>query len=197
MKKFNHLSLLQEAINGNHKGILRNLLEPKHITLGLKFPRYHYLRGQVLVDDVNDLIDEHIPTFTFEKLVQLLFEDVLHLAKEKSTLDLAKAFRVFLLKKEEREAITIKDLHKINEYQFEFRNYKKRKDETFVIHHVSFQRKQLLRGELLIHDMMKALPELSISLPEVIQLRFIDCMDQVEKNNPTIIRNIIAAFERI
>lgn len=196
MKKFNHLSLLQEALNGNHRGIIRNLFEPKHITLGLHFPRYYYLRGKILVDDVNELIDEQIPTFTFEKLVQLLFEDILYLAKERSAFEMAKAFKQFLLKKEKREEEAVQDLHQINEYQFEFRTQRKKREEHYVFHPVSFHRKLLLRGEILIHDMIKALPELKITLQEVITLRYIDCMEQVENNNPIIIKNIIAAFDK-
>lgn len=152
------------------------------------------MRGKVLVEDVNDCLDQGDPLFTFDRLIQLLYEDVLMKTRE-ITAD--KLSHLLLKQAQEQENYFFQEVPAVKQhspYHFEIQKVKQRKSIPVIRTKIKFSRKNIYRGEVLLHDLSKVNENFNLSLEEVIVVRYLECMKQVQKNNPEILRNILSAI---
>lgn len=203
MKKFSQLNLIHNAVVSGTGEIINRFFESKYVTLYIQVPRYDFLRGKVLVSDINELLDEDIKPYTLEELFQLLFEDLLKQmaygdllksTKKQAGFDLETMANFFMNKKEElfidqsqTEHALIQETDSL--FTFEDRIISKKVDK--VEFPLRLLKKIALRGEVFLYDMAEVCPGFDLTLEESITIHYCHVMKSVKQGDHNVLRRIL------
>lgn len=193
MRKFSQLDLIHNAIVTGTGEVFQKLFESKYVKLDITIPKYELLRGKALVSDVNEILSAHGQSpITIDDLFTLLYMDFLH--QIKSGTDLAAFGELLLRKKKEQEedSYKVKDVIQRNPFQFELQDKIIKNKKSLIVYPIKITRKAAWRGEVLLYDISQVVPDLNISLEELISIRYQDVMKSVKKGNVDVLRAIIA-----
>lgn len=193
MKKFSQLDLIHNAVVSGAGEVINRIFESKYATLYIKIPKYDYLRGKVLVSDINDLLDEDNKPYTLEELFHLLFEDLLKqmaygdlLQNKQGSFDLETMATFFMSKKEEFfisqsriEQAWVQETP--NLFKVEDRVISKKAD--IVEFPLRMFKKVALRGEVFLYDMAEVCPGFNLTLEESIAIHYCHVMKNVKQGN--------------
>ncbi|MFI9225248.1 hypothetical protein ACIGQ5_22420 [Peribacillus frigoritolerans] len=201
MKKFSQLNLINNAVVSGTGEIINRFFESKYVTLYLNIPRYDYLRGKVLVSDINDLLDEEIKPYTLEELFQLLFEDLLKqiaygdlLQNKQGSFDLKTMANFFMSNKEEifiSQRRTEQTWVQENPNLFTVSDKVISKKADIVEFPLRMLKKVALRGEVFLYDMAEVCPGLNLTLEESIAIHYCHVMKSIKQGNHDILRRIL------
>jgi hypothetical protein len=203
-KSYAKNSLLTEKLSGMNevKGFFHHIFTTrKHLTLPL--PYYDYLRGKVFIEDLRDNFGQEVPySFDIGVLIYILYDDFLRQVKKGvKNEDVAK----YLLKgdknyfsKERKQKKVIKAL---SQHVFEFQTEEEMEEEDTVKKaylELRMRNSEILRGEVLIHDLEPYLNEVQMDLEKLIIIVFSDFITSIKNNGnsldvqKSIIANILS-----
>lgn len=198
MKKFSRYDLLNSAVMDSAGGIMNKLFESKTVRMDIEASLYDLKRAQVFVGTVNEIIQEQSDiVYTIEKLMAMIVQDFLRAIDYGLTLeDLAKWVRSL-----QEPPVSAEDI-KVHHYQgngsglnledlkAQYRKQSRRTEEKTYIS-ARIEKKYILRGEVLLHDLREVAPDLDISVEEFVSLRFKDIMQQIKQGNYEVLKNIV------
>jgi len=203
MRKFSQLDLIHNAVVSGAGEVINRFFESKYATVTIKIPKYDYLRGKVLVSDINDLLEDENKPYTLEELFQLLFEDLLKQMaygdlmqnqKKQGSFDIETMANFFMNKKEEiyisesgTEQTWIQETP--NLFKIEDRVISKKAD--FIEFPLRILKKVALRGEVFLYDMAEVYPGFNLTLEEAIAIHYCHVMKNVKQGNHDILRRIL------
>ncbi len=198
MKKFSRYDLLNNTVMDSAGGIMSKLFESKTVRMDIEASLYDLKRAQVFVGTVNEIIQEQSDiVYTIEKLMAMIVQDFLRAIDYGLTLeDLAKWVRS--LQEPSASAEDIKVHHyqgngsglNLEDLKAQYRKQSRRTEEKTYIS-ARIEKKYILRGEVLLHDLREVAPDLDISVEEFVSLRFKDIMQQIKQGNYEVLKNIV------
>lgn len=195
MKKFSQFDLIRTAVVGGTGNVLNRLFESKYVQLEIVVPKYDFLRGQMLVSDVNDLLDEKDDKFTIDQLFGLLYKDFLRQIQQGTDIVALGQFILREIRDQHTEhTITKRDIKQLSptHYVFEDRQVRKKRTENpLVVYPIRLLKKLVLRGEVLLYDLSDQFPDLHLTLEELIALRYRDVMKEVKAGNVNVFQAIV------
>lgn len=203
MKKFSQLNLINNAVVSGTGEIINRFFESKYVTLYIQVPRYTYLRGKILVSDINELLDEEIKAFTLEELFQLLYEDLLKQMaygdllrnnNKQGSFDLETMASFFMNKKEEFFIHQSQPEHALiqeNAFTFKLEERIISKKVDIVEFPLRLFKKIALRGEVFLYDMAEVYPGFDLTLEESLAIHYCHVMKSVKQGNHDILRRIL------
>ncbi|QHE63949.1 hypothetical protein FHE72_23445 (plasmid) [Rossellomorea vietnamensis] len=198
MKKYSRFDLMSSAVLDNAGGLIHRLFESRHARLNVKVSTYHLKRAQVFVGTINEIVeDETDMILTVEMLTEMLYKDFLRSIDEGTTLDmLSKWIRSVRVDENGEQDLSIH--HYLNESkELNVADIKRqlksrhKKTENFTYISVKIDKQHILKGEVLLHDLHEAHPDLELDVEEFLSLRFKDIILQVKSGNYEILKNIV------
>lgn len=209
-KSYSGLNLLQKklsAIPEEYKSFLDYfILNRKYLTLCL--PYYEYLRGVVFIDDLRDNYGDEVPnSLDISSLIYLLYDDFLTQVKRgvaknedvAAYLSKGKEKYFHLPKKEKR---VMKALSK-NLLQFETIDddddeMDERSDDKKAYLEIRVKETEILRAEILIHELSPFLNRTNLNVEEVMGIIYLDFINTLknEGNSLKVQKSILARIKQ-
>lgn len=198
MKKYSRFDLLSSSIMDNSGGLIHRLFDSRYARLNVKVTKHHLKRAQVFVGTINEIIeDETDVILTVEKLTEMLYVDFLRSVNGGTTLEmLAKWIRSVQVEEHQEQELSIHHyLSEKKELDIEAlkRQVKNRgrkvADYTYIS--VKIEKHQVLKGEVLLHDLNEIYPDMQLDVEEFLELRFKDIILQIKSGNYEILKNIV------
>lgn len=201
-KSLSSLNLLQGKLKGEQqKGFWDYLLHNRRI-ITIEVPYYEYLRGTIFIDDLKDSYQEEVPSnFDIAGLIYLLYDDFIKQVKRGAS---NKEIAQFLLRGKEEYFYSRKKekrvMRAITERLLEFKSFEEeesvRTDERTAFIDLKIQEKEILRGEVLLHDLEPHLNDVPISIEDILTIRFLDFVSDIKKegSSPSVQKSIVARF---
>lgn len=187
-KSFSKLNILQNKLSG--AGEYRSFFDfrsnqRKYLTVSI--PYYDYIRGKIFIEDLREAFPEEVPfLFNIADLLYLLYDDLLSQVKRGARnqeiaqfLILGKG-RYFSYPKNEKRVMKA-----ISERLFEFHvleeEEKPSEVEKKAYIDVKMRESEILRGEVLLHDLEPHMNDITITIEELLAIRFLDFIHLIKK----------------
>jgi hypothetical protein len=218
VRSLSKLDLLKNKFQEEAKTFWQILKEPKFKYIDIVIPYYDYLRGQVLLADMEKILD-NCPGIDLGKLINLLYLQFLSQIRKgittvnnrKQGLDLnILSYKLISLKNEYIEEppklvekIQIEEFKQITpttwilqEQVEEIEHTSKEKPKNAYLT-IRIKNQEVYRGEVLIYDLQQINPELSLNVEELIQILYMDFITKIKKdgNSDSVMKSIVAAYE--
>lgn len=217
MKSFSKFNLIKSKLNEGKKSLLDIILEPKFKYVDIEIPHYDYLRGNVLLSDL-EMVEEDCPNIDIGQLINLLYIQFLHRIRKGSGVDEQGRKKILDLnilgqqiaskmehyqildspvtrKKQRKLAPASPNLFTLQEFEVVENRTIQREQVAIVT--VRMKISELYRGEILLNDIYNINNEYEIQLEQLIAMLYIDFITIIkqEGNTEAILKNIIDAFE--
>jgi hypothetical protein len=188
---------LQERLSGfkEGKGFFQ-YFSTNRTYIQIKLPYYEYLRGKIFCEDLRSLYQDEVPLhFDISTLLYMLYDDLL--TQIKSGVAKNEQIAAYLVsgKKEYfRKHVQEKRIMKpITKYVFQFETV----EEEYVEEQPSekarnaylelrMKQSELLRAEVLLHDLEPYMDGLDVSVEELIVIVFLNFIDTIKKEGNTV-----------
>lgn len=181
------------------------ILEPKYQYVEIEVPHYDYLRGNVLLSDIEMVVDEG-PSIDIGQLINLLYLQFLYQVRKGADLS-ALAHNVVnkmiecnllestLMKKEKKLTSVTPNLFVLKEY--ETAELSKQSKPRQAIITIRMKISEIYRGEVFLNDIYNLNNEYDITVENLISMLYIDFIKTIKQagNDEKVIYNIIKAFE--
>ncbi|MBU8908072.1 hypothetical protein [Desertibacillus haloalkaliphilus] len=209
MKHLSKLDLLNKKVRNNSSTntgsrILNFIFkkELQYAQIDIKIPRIDLLRGEVLLSDIADSLEDDDPAYYgVETLIILLYIQFIR--------QISKGVDLFTVGKEL--------INKINKYRpiTIQENYTETKPNTFALQNfnipnqtinkdpkeqeititLNLKERFIYRGEILLYDLEDLFPDLEITVEETISILYMDFIDAIKKGHDNgTINNILESF---
>jgi hypothetical protein len=209
-KSYSSLNLLKERLSGfsDTKGLFSYLFtNKKYLTVSM--PYYDFIRGKVFIGDLRDNFDDVPLQFSLNDLIFLLYDDFLtqikkgakneqiahyliigqktHFQKTKIEKRVMKHITKNLL---EFETIEVEEQEEVEEIQ--------REDRKTAYLTIRMRQSEVLRAEVLIHDLEPFLKGTEISVEQVISIIYLDFIEKVksEGNSLKVQKSILSYIKQ-
>jgi hypothetical protein len=193
-KSYSKQNILQKSLAGfEYKGFFDYLINNKKV-ITITLPYYDYLRGKVFIDDLKDAYETEVPYhFTIVSLINLLYDDLLSQVKRGA---IHKDIAQFLIRGKEqyfniqkREKRVLKAL---TDRVFEFESVideeeispKNKGKDAYI--EIKMRESEILRGEVLLHDLEPYLNGISVQFEELLVIRFLDFINEIKKDGNSV-----------
>lgn len=201
-KSYSSWNLLQERLSGYTGGFFKSFASTKKSII-VTMPYYDFLRGKVFIDDLFDAFGDQIPQdFDFAYLLYMLYQDLLQQIKKGggSNEQLANYIRSGhqrYFKKRTKQKRVMKAL---TSHLFEFETVEEEEEEeqpkegrTAYIE-LKMREKELLRGEVLLHDLSPYMDEEIITIEQLISIVYLDFIQKIKAdgNSVKVQKSIVA-----
>lgn len=207
-KSYSQWNLLQDKIQGygQKKGFFDFIFTTQSRYLELSFPYYDFLRGEVFVQDFNDLFEDDSPIMlTVEHLISLLYDDFLTQIKKGTEFESMARFLAACKEKYlEKPQVTERVLKQIQTNLFSFENVEreipvKPKKEKIAYVTIRLKSSFILRGEIFLHDLAPYLGDQDIVIEELFAILFLDFLDKIKQkgNSMSVMKAILLKLERM
>ncbi|RTR28183.1 hypothetical protein EKG37_17945 [Robertmurraya yapensis] len=217
MQKYSKLELLKNKIQEESKGFWQALMEPHYGYIEIEFPFYDYLRGNVLIADIKEIIADCPASLNLVSLISLLYIQFLSQIKKgvttvnnrKQGLDLLTISHKLINLKESIygpklvEKIKIEQFNQLTPNSWGLEEYEEEverkvsKEEKNAYLTIRMKSSQIYRGEILIHDLCNVNEEFDLTLEEILSLLYIDFIRKIkaEGNDERVMKSIVSAYE--
>ncbi|KZE67997.1 hypothetical protein AWM68_17655 [Fictibacillus phosphorivorans] len=197
IKSYSGLNLLQKHLKGisETKGFLSYFLS-SHRYLNIQMPYYDYLRGKIFINDLRDNHVDSVPyNFDINDLIWMLYQDFLNQVKKGAQNDQIAAYLVGgkqrYFKKQKKAKKVMKPL---TEHVFTFEIVDEEVEENTdsednaktAYLDIRISESELLRGEVLIHDLTAYLKGVEVSIEEVVTIVYLDFIENVKSNGNSV-----------
>lgn len=198
MKKYSRFDLMSSAVMDNAGGLIHRLFDSRYARLNVKVSKHHLKRAQVFVGTINEIVEgETDMILTVEKLTEMLYVDFLRSINSGTTLEmLAKWIRSVQVDEHQESDLSIhhylsnQNELDIEELKRQVKNRgRKAEDHTYIS--VKVEKQQVLKGEVLLHDLHELFPDLQLDVEEFLELRFKDIVLEIKSGNYEIFKNIV------
>lgn len=194
MKSFSKANLISERLEDimRPKPFWKSLLQlsrSSKIGMSVKLPHYEYFRLEMFIEDLMELTDHEL-NMEMVDLIAILYDDFLAtLTSGTNQQELAKKLLVkrdkYLFPKQ-----VIDDHIQITENHTRFIERVVKKKVRWVQINVSFSRKSVLRGEVLLMDL-----SIDLTLEEMITILLIDFATKLkEGNSASVVKSILRSI---
>ena len=187
-KSFSKLNILQSKLSG--AGEYKSFFEfrsnqRKYLTVSI--PYYDYIRGKIFIEDLREAFPEEVPfLFNIADLLYLLYDDLLSQVKRGAQNQEIAQFlilgkeRYFSYPKNEKRVMKA-----ISERLFEFHvleeEEKPNEVEKRAYIDVKIRESEILRGEVLLHDLEPHMNDITVTIEELLAIRFLDFIHLIKK----------------
>ena len=168
-------------------------------------PYYDYIRAKIFIEDLRDNYKEEIPyQFDIAVLLHMLYDDFLTQVKKGAKNEqianyLLAGKRRYFQKKPQQKRV----MKPITQYIFEFEtieeedDVKAEEDKTAYIE-LRMRESEVLRGEVLAHDLLCFTKGVEISVEEMITIVYLDFIQNVksEGNSLKVQKSILSHLKR-
>lgn len=205
-KSYSSWNLLHESLSGlaDTRGLFKYLFtNRKYITV--KIPYYDYLRGKVFIQDLRDNFENEVPPqFDFSVLLYLLYDDFLTQikrgAKNPQIADYLMAGSKKHFQKQIKQKRVMKPLTK-NIFEFETieeEEYLEPEEDKTAYLELRMKESEILRGEVLIHDLEPFMKGIELSIEDVIAIVYLDFIENIKKegNSTKVQKSILGHLKR-
>lgn len=209
-KSYSSWNLLKEQLSGeDNRGFFRYLFtNRKYITV--KIPYIDYIRGKVFIQDLRDNFKEEVPfQFDFSILLYMLYDDYLTQIKRGVNPGHIADYLITGTKSyfpnKVKEKRIMKPLTKnifafetVEEEYIEPDEYVEPEEDKTAYLELRVKESEILRGEVLIHDLEPFLNGLQLSIEEMITIIYLDFIKSVKQdgNSLKVQRSILAHIKR-
>jgi hypothetical protein len=174
LRAFSERDLLGKELNKSN--VWKRIFTSRSVTLTLHLPNDIFLRANVICDDICEITEER---FKLNNLVELLWKDFLDEVRRKQ--DVKALYKLLLdydrgtpnvrLSKYNEESIDEVPLYPVR---------KKLVDHTEYVF-CRLDRKDVLRGEVMLSDISKLYPQHPFHFERVLEILFIDFVSKYER----------------
>ncbi|MED1203538.1 hypothetical protein [Heyndrickxia acidicola] len=205
-KSYRNPNMLQEKISGKSapKNLFRALFSSRrYLTIAL--PYYDYLRGNVFIEDLKDAYGEEVPLmFDISVLLLLLYDDMMNQVKKGAkhkeiAAYLKQGAKQYFSKRTNEKRV----MQAVNERLFTFETIeeeieKDEKEKTAYLE-IRIREAEILRGEVLLHDVEPFMEGIHVSIEQLISLVYLNFIQGVkaEGNSPQVQKSIVAHLKKI
>lgn len=218
VRSLSKLELLKNKIHGDGLTLWETLKQPKYRYIEIEIPYYDYLRGNVLVNDIKEVIEDCPSHLSLVSLINLLYLQFLLQVKKGATaienrkkgLDLLTISHKLMAMKEELtgqpkmvEKIKKDELVQLTSHTWAFeereeiveRKPSKKEKHAYVT--IRMKTQEIYRGEILINDLCNVNSDFELNVEELIELLYLDFIKSIKNNgnDERVMRNIVQAFE--
>ncbi len=185
MKRYSRLNLLEEEMSKlEERGFSKFLfhLHGKYVYLKIYLPNKLYLRANVLIDDICELTQEE---FTLADLLLLLYQDWLLEVRKHNNIP-----SMFT-------RLNVRDMKTPSLYMNN-KEVTMNKEETEGYQEFRFRlmRKEVIRCEVLLQEIEDYYPGHPFTVESVLEILFIDFMNEFIKSGGNVIKEIISRIEK-
>lgn len=204
-KSYSSLNILQKRLSGviDSKGLFGSFISNrKYLTISM--PYYDYIRAKVFIQDLRDNYKEEIPyQFDIAVLLHMLYDDFLTQVKKGAKNEqianyLLAGKRRYFQKKPQQKRV----MKPITQYVFEFETIEEevietKEDKTAYIE-LRMRESEVLRGEVLAHDLLFFTKGEEISVEEMITIVYLDFIQNIksEGNSLKVQKSILSHLKR-
>lgn len=201
-KSLSNLNLLKGKLNGKqYQGFWDYLLHNRKI-ITIEIPYYEYLRGTIFIDDLRENYKDKVPyNFDVASLIYLLYDDFMKQVKRGAS---NKEIAQFLLRGKEEYFYTRKKekrvMKAITERLLEFQSIEEEEivqtNEKKAYIDLKMEEREILRGEVLLHDLEVYLNDVPIRIEDILAIRFLDFISDLKKegNSLSVQKSIVSRF---
>jgi hypothetical protein len=203
-KSYSGLNLLQKKLTGlteDYKGFIDYFFTSrKYMTL--KLPYYMYLRGIIFIDDLRENYKEQVPpSLNIATLIYILYNDFMKQVKRGAATNAEIASylmkgkeKYFHSPKVEKRVIKALTKHLLELETIEEEIEEPTSDEKFAYLDIRIRDSEILRCEVLIHELEPYFKEIDLSVEEVMTIIYLDFVTTVknEGNSTKIQKSILA-----
>jgi len=181
-RTYSRLDLIQEELAKlENKTFLEKafhmLLSTKHVYLTIKIPSHFIVRANVLCEDIT-VIGELEKKFHFSDLVCTLFEDFLTAVRKEENFD--SLYKRLLVRNQNKVEIQHKEGIYIEE------------GEGLVDVKVRLERRDALRGEVVLSDLTNLYPTHTFQLESLLELILVDFLIEYQRGTTkNVVKNIL------
>jgi hypothetical protein len=216
MRSFSKLQLLKNKFQEETKTLWQVLKEPSYRDLELELPYYDYLRGNVLISDMQNVL-ENCPGIDIGKLIALLYLQFLYQVRKGSTtvnnkkqgLDLETlGYKLISIK---NDCIAPKLIEKVRKEEFkqvspntwafeeheeEIEQPKKNKPQ-YACPVIRMKAEDIYRGEILLNDLSEINEDIDFNVEELMAMLYIDFIKRIkqEGNDEKVLKSIVVAYD--
>lgn len=216
VRSFSKLELLKNKFQEETKSLWQILKEPNHRYIEIKLPYYDYLRGNVLISDMKNVMDD-CPSIDLVKLIYLLYLQFLYQVRKgvttvnnkKEGLDLTTlSYKLISIKNEciapkLVEKIRIENFNQITpntwvieKHEEEIEQERKNKPK-FAYLTIRMKTEEIYRAEVLLNDLSNINDELDLEVEDLMAMLYIDFIKKIkqEGNDERVMKSIVNAYE--
>jgi len=207
-KSYSGWNLLHNKLSGFNEGegfFKTFFTNRKYFTV--KIPYYEYLRGNIFVNDIKDNFHDEVPfRFDLSILIYLLYDDFLSQIKRGAKPQQVANFLISGKQKYFQKKVTQKRIMKpLNHHVFEFETIEEEIEENqnaeskTAYMELRMRESEVLRGEVLIHDLGPFLGDIDITIEELIAITYLDFIENVknEGNSLKVQKSILSHLKRV
>lgn len=205
MKSFSKFNIIKSKLNEGKKSFLDMILEPKYQYIEIEVPHYDYLRGNVLLSDIEMVVAEG-PSIDIAQLINLLYLQFLYQVRKGADLSTlahsvvnkmieCNIWNSTIMKKEKKLTGVTPNLFVLKEYDTAEIQEKPKQKQAFIT--IRMKISEIYRGEVFLHDIYNLNNDYIITVEELISMLYIDFIKTIKQagNDEKVIYNIINAFE--
>lgn len=207
-KSYSSLNILQKRLSGamDSSGLFGTLLSGrKYITITM--PYYDYIRGKVFIQDLRDNYEEQVPYhFDIAVLLYMLYDDFLTQVK-KGAKNEQIANYLFAGKKRyfQKKTKARRIMKPLTQHVFQFETVEEEEEEVKVQEEktayieLRMRESEVLRGEVLVHDLLPYTKDIEISVEEMITIVYLDFIQNVKSdgNSLKVQKSILEHIKRM
>jgi hypothetical protein len=216
MRSFSKLQLLKSKFQEESKSFWQVLKEPNYRYLEIELPYYDYLRGNVLISDMQNVLED-CPGIDIGKLIALLYLQFLYQVRKGATtvnnkkqgLDLETlGYKLVSIK---NDCIAPKLIEKVRKEEFkqvspntwafeehdeEIEQTKKNKPK-YACPVIRMKAEDIYRGEILLNDLSQINEDIDFSVEELLAMLYIDFIKRIkqEGNDEKVLKSIVVAYD--
>lgn len=158
----------------------------KYVTITL--PYYDYLRGEVFIEDMRDTFPDEVPfQFDMGTLLYMLYNDFLMQVKRGAPYDQIANYLMNGKNKYYKKRTQSKRVMKpLTNHVFEFQTIEeeqeppKEKEEKRADLEIRMKESEILRGEILLHDLSSYMKDIIVTVEEMIAIIYLDFIEHVK-----------------
>ncbi|MFS0783345.1 hypothetical protein [Bacillus sp. 1P06AnD] len=198
-KSFSNLDVLKGKLEGKRPSLLSIFMGSNKEFIYIDIPYIDYIRGNVFVEDMKENFDDVPYNFNLSYLIYLLYDEFLTQVKLGAN---HKEVASYLINAYDQyctvttqEVRVLKAVSK-SSFKFETAAKEQRSQEKQVELQLKMKKSEILRGEIILHDIQEYLGEKKITIEHILIARYLDFINDVKKNGNslTIQKAILSKF---
>ncbi|MEH6941035.1 hypothetical protein [Bacillus sp. JJ722] len=188
-KSYSKFNILGAKLNGNmYKGFIDYFSNNKKV-VELTISYYDYIRGNIFIDDTREAYQDVPIMFNVSALIYVLYDDFMSEIKKGIP---HKDIATYLLQGKKRHLEKVKKEKRIMKqvsknllsFESEFEE-EPEEDEKVVDIYIKMRQAEILRGEILLHDLDMYMNAVEITFEELLQIVYLNFIAEVKEKGNT------------
>ncbi|WNF36382.1 hypothetical protein RJD24_18465 [Bacillaceae bacterium IKA-2] len=186
MRTYSKQNLLQKSIE--MKTTWLNIVNLSSVVIEFNVPRSTYFRMKVLCEDIHELSGQ---MFTQQKMIEILWRDFIEVVK--MTPNPETIYNLLIERSGTKKVVKEEILQEVNTFSFFEKTYEVKPQTNSNVIHYRMNRKQALRGEVMLADMAEVKPRHELTLEKVLEIIYCDFIEKYKQGeSEQVVEQIIA-----